>query len=86
MTMTTTTFDLGGRIATPARLDDLTAALRAGWQEWRRRSAERRGLRAVARLDARLIRDMGLDPDVVRGLSGDPLPFGLAILISRGSA
>ncbi|MBP7001335.1 hypothetical protein [Amaricoccus sp.] len=78
------TFDIPGRPASPAFLPDLAAALRAGWREWRRRSADRAAFRRLARLDARLLRDMGVDPEATAPFREDPLPFGLRILISRG--
>jgi uncharacterized protein YjiS (DUF1127 family) len=65
--------------ATP-RLDARPHALMAAWQAFRRAREERRALAQIARLGPRLIRDIGLDPEQVRGQVGgwdDLRPTGL---------
>jgi hypothetical protein len=43
---------------------------RAAWERHLRRSAERAAARHLAGLDARLLADMGLDPDAIRRRDG----------------
>jgi hypothetical protein len=45
---------------------NLLLALRAAWQGYRQRRADRRALALAGLRDARLLADMGLDPDAVR--------------------
>ena len=62
---------------TTIELDEVALdAPRAGWlsrliARWKRRRAERMTLQSLSHLDARLLRDMGIEPmDVMRALNG----------------
>lgn len=81
--------EFGGEIRGRGVLQDLGEALRAGWQAYRGRREERRGLAQLARLGPELIRDAGLDPDQVRdalrGGGHDLDAVGFRILLPRDS-
>jgi uncharacterized protein YjiS (DUF1127 family) len=80
------TIDLTGWVRARPRRPGVLAALRAGWQDYRRRRQERDELRALARLDPRLIRDAGLDPEQVYDAAGGaPGSSGLRFLMPRGT-
>lgn len=83
MTVTFDTARQAPRIAARDAIAGLVAAIAAGWREWSAHSTDRDGLLALSRLDDRLLRDMGLDPEDVRARSGEPLRFGLAWLAPR---